>query len=194
MPDHYKTDFTTDKASLRYYSYLDLLKSKLKLFFFFNKIKSGKAVIIKNNVEIRIAKKGSIFFGDHTVIDKDANIILTDPFPNLIIGKYVKLGKGCIITCKKKILIGDETRIGDYATIRDNLHQFVSKKNPSVKSKSRIDEVMIGKRVWIGSYCTIFPGVKIGDNSIISTYSLVDRNVPKNVLVAGQPARIIKKI
>jgi len=48
--------------------------------------------------------------------------------------------------------------------------------------------------VWIGKYCTIFPGVKIGDNATISTYSLVMNDVSPNTLVAGQPARFIKKI
>ena len=41
-------------------------------------------------------------------------------------------------------------------------------------------------------YCTIFPGVKIGNNSIVSTYSIVTETIPANVQVAGQPARIIK--
>ena len=74
------------------------------------------------------------------------------------------------------------------------MHKDVSSKNTVLKSRSTIKEVLIGENVWVGNYCTIFPGVKIGDNSTISTYSLVMNNIPPNTLVAGQPARFIKKI
>ena len=92
----------------------------------------------------------------------------------------------------KKITIGSNTRIGAYTTIRDHIHKNVSSKNQVIKSKSKIQDIIIGNDVWIGNYCTIFPGVKIGNNSIVVFNSY--RAIPANVQVAGQPARIIKKL
>ncbi len=54
--------------------------------------------------------------------------------------------------------------------------------------------VNIGKNVWIGSDCTILPGVKIEDGAILAAGSVVVKNVSKNTVVAGNPAKVIKKI
>ena len=194
MPNHFDNSYPTDKASNRYYNYLDLLYSKIKIFKFIGKIKSGKAVIINKNVEIKITDNGKLFMGDHTVIEQNASIILTKPNPFIKLKTNVLVGKGSLILCKKKITIGSNTRIGAYTTIRDHIHKNVNSKNQVIKSKSKIQDIIIGNDVWIGNYCTIFPGVKIGNNSIVSTYSIVTETIPANVQVAGQPARIIKKL
>ena len=54
-------------------------------------------------------------------------------------------------------------------------------------------EVIIGENVWIGSNSVILAGVSIGDNSIIAAGSVVTKDVVKNNIVAGNPAKLIKK-
>ena len=54
--------------------------------------------------------------------------------------------------------------------------------------------VNIGENVWIGSSATILPGVTIGDNSIIAAGAVVTKDVPENTVVAGVPAKILKKL
>ena len=55
-------------------------------------------------------------------------------------------------------------------------------------------KVKIGNDVWIGSNATILPGVEIQDGAIIAAGSIVTKDVPKNAVVAGNPARIIKYV
>ena len=55
-------------------------------------------------------------------------------------------------------------------------------------------DVIIGDNVWIGSGAKIMPGVKIGDNSVIAAGAVVAKDVEVNTVVAGVPARIIKKL
>ena len=55
-------------------------------------------------------------------------------------------------------------------------------------------KVKIENNVWIGSDCTILPGVTIDDGAIIGAGSVVTKSVNKNVIVAGNPAKIIRKI
>ncbi|MCI5226264.1 MAG: acyltransferase [Candidatus Electrothrix sp. AX2] len=52
---------------------------------------------------------------------------------------------------------------------------------------------VIGKNVFIGANSVIMPGVKISENVIVGAGSIVTQNVPSNVIVAGNPARIIKE-
>lgn len=54
--------------------------------------------------------------------------------------------------------------------------------------------VVIGKNVWIGSNATILPGVTIGDNSVVAAGAVVTKDVPENIVVAGVPAKFMKKI
>ena len=48
--------------------------------------------------------------------------------------------------------------------------------------------------MWIGSDCTILPGVTIGDNSVIGAGSVVVKNIPENCIAVGNPAHVIKKL
>ena len=52
----------------------------------------------------------------------------------------------------------------------------------------------ICRRAWIGAGATILPGVTIGENSVVGAGSVVTRDVESNIIVAGNPARVIKKI
>lgn len=52
----------------------------------------------------------------------------------------------------------------------------------------------IGNNVWIGGSSTILPGVTVGDNVVIGAGSVVTRDVPSDVVVGGNPARIIKRL
>ena len=61
-------------------------------------------------------------------------------------------------------------------------------------SNENHDVVVIEKNSWIGANVTIFPGVVIGENSVIGAGSIVTKDIPSNVLAFGSPCKIIKKI
>ena len=69
------------------------------------------------------------------------------------------------------------------------------------ESSKRIDEqgvttkpVIIGNDIWIGANAVLLPGVTIGDHSVVAAGAVVTKDVPPHSLVAGVPAKIIKKI
>lgn len=191
MPIHYPSNFPLDKASPRYYTYWELLLSKFRLLD--RRIKAGKAVIVDRDVEFRMSDNARISIGDHTTIARYVYIFMTKPNPELIVGSQVGIGRYCQINAKRLIEIGDYTRIGSFTTIRDNIHEpFHNKDEKVIETHSKIEPVKIGKNVWIGQYCTIFPGVAIGDNAVISTYAVVTKDVEPMTVVAGQPARPVK--
>ncbi|WP_279324114.1 DapH/DapD/GlmU-related protein [Christiangramia portivictoriae] len=54
--------------------------------------------------------------------------------------------------------------------------------------------VTIGNNVWIGGNSVINPGVKIGDNTVVGSGSVVTRDIPSNVIAAGNPCKVIRQI
>ena len=93
---------------------------------------------------------------------------------------------------------GTRVEIGKGCDISDHVH-FVCGSHVIGNSSRRAGEgtsegIIVGDGVWIGYRCTILPGVKIGDGSIIGAGSLVNKNVPNNTVCAGSPARIIRKL
>jgi len=63
-----------------------------------------------------------------------------------------------------------------------------------LQSDAEIKPISIGSNVWICDRAIIFPGVTIGDNAVVAVNSVVTKDVPAGTMVAGQPARVIKKI
>jgi acetyltransferase-like isoleucine patch superfamily enzyme len=83
------------------------------------------------------------------------------------------------------IEIGDNSIIGYNAAIL--AHEFLV-------DELRVGEVEIGENVTIGANCTILPGVRIGDRSTIAAHSLVNSDIPSDVLAGGVPAKVIRSL
>ena len=114
----------------------------------------------------------------------------TDFGKNIHFGKNVFLNTGCSFQDRGGITIGDGALIGMNVTIATLNHGF----SKETRNTTYSSPVVIGNNVWIGSNVTIIPGVTIGDNSVIAAGAVVTKDVPKNVVVAGVPAKKIKDI
>ena len=112
------------------------------------------------------------------------------------IGKNVFLGGGNILDRVRPDLI----TIEDYVSLAGGVN-ILTHSNPTkplrkiLGPKSHITKpVIIKKGAWIALNAVILPGVTIGENSIVATNSVVNKDVPDHSIVAGTPAKIIKKI
>ncbi len=114
----------------------------------------------------------------------------TDCGINIKVGKNVFINACCRFQDQGGIEIGDGVLIGHNVTIATLNHDFHPEKRQNITPKS----VKIGKNAWIGSDSTILPGVKIGNGAIVGAGSVVTKSIPENTIVAGNPARIIRKI
>lgn len=114
----------------------------------------------------------------------------TDCGKNIKIGKNVFINACCRFQDQGGIEIGDGSLIGHNTTIATLNHDF----NPDKRANLHPSPVKIGKNVWIGSDCTILPGVEIGDGTVIGAGSVVTKNIPANSIAVGNPARVIKQI
>lgn len=118
--------------------------------------------------------------------------------PYVEIGNNVTIGHNCHIGAINKIIIGDNVLTGARVLITDHSHGRNSMEELEQPANKRMlyskGPVVIGNNVWIGEGVSILPGVIIGENAIIGSNSVVTHDVPANTLVAGNPAKIIKKI
>lgn len=109
---------------------------------------------------------------------------------NIKLGKNVFINSGCCFQDHAGIEIGDGTLIGHQVVIATLNHA----QDPLSRADMFPKPVKIGKNVWIGAHATILPGVTIGDNAIIAAGAVVNKNVEKNAVVGGVPAKKIKDI
>ncbi|MBD8069106.1 sugar O-acetyltransferase [Bacillus sp. PS06] len=110
---------------------------------------------------------------------------------NIHVGDNFYAGYNCTILDMAEVRIGDNCMIGPNVGLYTAGHSI----EPKGRNKSGYAiPINIGNDVWIGGSCVILPGVTIGDNSIIAAGSVVTKDVPSNVIVAGNPAKMIKNI
>ncbi|MBF0120555.1 MAG: acyltransferase [Desulfobacterales bacterium] len=106
------------------------------------------------------------------------------------IGKYSLICPGARITARLEITIGDNCMIASHAYITDSDWHGIYNRIDLGKSLP----VRIKNNVWIGDSAIICKGVTIGDNSIIGAAAVVVDDVEENTVVAGNPAKVIKRL
>jgi acetyltransferase-like isoleucine patch superfamily enzyme len=115
----------------------------------------------------------------------------------LVIGHRVHIGFANGIHVAKSVRIGEGTIIASWVEIFDNpthpLDPDARLRNESF-SLEDAHPVSIGSNVWIGTAAMILPGVQVGDGAVVGAGSIVTKDVPENCLVAGNPARVIRKL
>ena len=108
-----------------------------------------------------------------------------------------------VVQHKDKFKLGYKTDIGAFTYINAKygvtIEDFVQiGSHCSIYSVSTIDnkvgEVVLKRNCKIGSHSVIMPGVTVGENSIVGACSLVNQDVPDNVIAVGVPTKVIKKI
>jgi acetyltransferase-like isoleucine patch superfamily enzyme len=179
-----------DKASYRNKRGLrQRLTTAFKIFKY--KIKAGKGIVIKSSVDFWLTDNAVLEIGDNCVIQDYAFFQLTKPHPKVILGKEVVIGRWNIISAKSLIKIGDYSRLGSYVQIIDCDHGF-AKNELIMNQKSLIEDVIVGKDVWIGTGAKILKGVNIGDGAVIGANAVVTEDIPPYAIAVGVPARVVK--
>ena len=114
----------------------------------------------------------------------------TDFGKNIHLGSNVFINAGCKFQDQGGIYIGDDVLIGHNVVLATLNHD----ENPENRANLIANPIRIGNKVWIGSNATILPGVSVGDGAIIAAGAVVTKDVGENSIVAGVPAKFIRKV
>ncbi|MBD5370372.1 MAG: sugar O-acetyltransferase [Bacteroides sp.] len=113
-------------------------------------------------------------------------------------GDNIFIGENFFANFNLTILDEAEVRFGDNCFVGPNVSIYTACHPLDVENRNKALEwsepVTIGHNVWIGGSATILPGVTVGDNVVIGGGSVVTKDVPSNVVIGGNPARIIKHL
>lgn len=115
-------------------------------------------------------------------------------YPKLEIQDNVNIGSNACISLINSIIIKQGCLISEHFYISDHYHDFDPEAGPIIKQKL-VDkgEIVIGENVFIGYRVSVLPGVHIGNNCVIGSHAVVTKSCPPYSMLAGIPARIIKK-
>jgi maltose O-acetyltransferase len=111
---------------------------------------------------------------------------------NVFVGEDFFANFDCTILDVCEVRIGDHCMLGPGVQIYTATHPIDPTERISGKEFAK--PINIGNNVWIGGNAVINPGVTIGDNAVIASGAVVTKDVPNNVVVGGNPAKIIKQI
>ena len=124
-----------------------------------------------DGTDIRIYGEGKLELGNNSYIGSNSTLQLDD-------NSKISIGYNCQISHNVRI----------YTSSADPNQDFTKKKaNPTI-----VGDVIIGNGVWIGANVFINPGIIIEDNAVIGANSVVTKNIPKNAIFGGVPAKLIR--
>jgi len=180
------------KYSIFSFFYLGFCFLYTKIFFF-------KARLIR--LPFFLSGKKGFLYGKKLTLGKHNRIeIFNEKNAFFSIGNNVQLNDFNHIACMKSITIGNDVLIGSRVSIIDHDHGiYKGNKDQSEPNSKAIDrkyfckDVSIGNNVWVGDGVIILPGTKIGDNCVVGAGSVLKNNYPRNSIIVGNPARLVKQ-
>ena len=111
---------------------------------------------------------------------------------NIVLGKKVFFNFNCVVLDCAQVTIGDNVLFAPSVQIYTATHPIGAAERRKWLESAK--PITIGSDVWVGGGAIICPGVTIGDRSVIGAGSVVTRDIPSDVIAAGNPARIIRSL
>jgi acetyltransferase-like isoleucine patch superfamily enzyme len=127
--------------------------------------------------------------------DIDETLRIFTPF-HINYGKKTTFGRdcfvnfGCTFLALGGITIEDDVFIGPQCVLATDYHP----ENPETRHSLLTKPIVVKRNAWLGANVTVLAGVTIGENAIVAAGSVVTKDVPANMVVAGSPARVIRPI
>ena len=110
--------------------------------------------------------------------------------PGVRFGNDCFLNFGCTLLAIGGITIEDDVFIGPQCVLATEYHP----EEPATRHTLLTKPIVVKRNAWLGAKVTVLAGVTIGENAIVAAGSVVTKDVPDNMVVAGSPARVVRPI
>jgi acetyltransferase-like isoleucine patch superfamily enzyme len=141
-------------------------------------------------VKFEIGKGAKVHLGRWSWIGHGSKIRVHEG--EVRIGAKSVVGQECTISSFQHVSIGRECIVADRVMLIDFDHGVVEVERPIREQGIYKRDVRIGHNVWIGYGASFLRGVTVGDNAVVGTYTVVNKDVPANAVVAGVPVRVLR--
>lgn len=112
----------------------------------------------------------------------------------LVIGDGCLLGAGLTVTAHLSVELGDHVYTGQRVFITDASHGYQDPETPVGRQFGTHAPVVVGSGTWLGHGVVVLPGARIGRNVVVAAGSVVRGEVPDHAVVAGNPARVVRRL
>lgn len=161
-----------------------------------SKLHAGKGFVIYRNAYVDALSRDGVVFGDGCSVGMNTVIqctsLLNKLGKGLIVGHNTGLGTHSFYGCAGGVTLGDNVMVGNYVSFHSENHIFADK-NKTIREQGVTHEgIVVGNDCWIGAKATILDGTIIEDGCVVAAGAVCRGYYPKNSIIAGVPAKVIK--
>jgi acetyltransferase EpsM len=164
------------------------------------KIFAGKPCNLRNSIQLNSSDKVLISIGNNVIRKKIENSLscsfLTAVHPSAVIDKTSEIGIGTTIMANA--VINSNAKIGQHVIINTGSiveHECIINDFVHISPNATLcGNVKVGEGAHIGAGAVIIPNISIGKGVIVGAGSVIIRDIPDNVMVVGNPGKIIKSL
>lgn len=162
-----------------------------------SKLNIGAGVTIHENVELDAVSMNGITLSDNSSIGKNTIVRCSGSLSSLgngfFLGKNSSLADNCFIGASGGVHIGDNVIGGQNIRFHSSNHNFNSMTKLIKDQGTTTSGIVIGNNCWIGAGVVFCDGCVIEDGCVIGANAVVTKSFPKNSVIVGNPAKVIKK-
>lgn len=151
--------------------------------------KRGKACIIRRRTRMDVLPSNRFEIGDYSMVEDFCTI--NNGVGDVLIGKETLIGMGNVII--GPVTIGNSVIIAQNVVVSGLNHGYEDISQPISSQKVSTSKITIEDECWIGANVVVTAGVTIGKHCVVAAGSVVTKNVEPYCVVAGNPARVIKR-
>lgn len=159
-----------------------------------DRVRFGRGVILNHRVSIR--GPGVVVVGDRANLYAFAGrttLVARTPESRIRVGENARLN-GTLVQADLLVDIGPDCILGQAHILDTDMHSLALDRRTNPEAPVRRAPVILERNVWVARAAAILPGVRIGEGSVVGYGAVVTRDVPPRVLVAGNPARVVRSL